>query len=159
MQSLLAEITSVISLIFEVARQISNILCDKKMSRDIIKSLLDEDKNSSVSTYNYRHIKKDSFGEHNNNKQNNSSERKGIKIDLMNKSTGYNDHEKIDKNKLNISKEVMINKNDKKNYSNISNNVLKSINSYHILKSYLCFNDKRTKLINISHKIWVLKEY
>jgi len=153
LQSLLAEITSVISLIFEVARQISNILCDKKMSRDIIKSLLDEDKNSSVSTYNYRHIKKDSFGEHNNNKQNNSSERKGIKIDLMNKSTGYNDHEKIDKNKLNISKEVMINKNDKKNYSNISNNVLESINYYHILKSYLCFNDKRTKLINISHNI------
>ena len=71
----------------------------------------------------------------------------------MNKSTGYNDHEKIDKNKLNISKEVMINKNDKKNYSNISNNVLESINYYHILKSYLCFNDKRTKLINISHNI------
>ena len=113
-QSLLAEITSVISLIFEVARQISNILCDKKMSRDIIRSLLDEDKNYSVSTYNYQHIKKDSFGEHNNNKQNNSSERNCIKIDLMNKSTGYNDHEKIDKNKLNISKEVMINKNDKK---------------------------------------------
>ena len=153
LQSLLAEITSVISLIFEVARQISNILCDKKMSRDIIRSLLDEDKNSSVSTHNYQHIKKDSFGEHNNNKQNNSSERKGIKIDLMNKSTGYNDHEKIDKNKLNISKEVMINKNDKKNYSNISNNVLESINYYHILKSFLCFNDKRTKLINISHNI------
>ena len=71
----------------------------------------------------------------------------------MNKSGDYNYQEKIDKNKLNISKEIMINKNDKKNYSNISNKILKSINSYHILKSYLCFNDKRTKLINISHNI------
>ena len=153
LQSLLAEITSVISLIFEVGRQISIILCDKKMSRDIIRSLLDKDKNTRVSTHNYHHIKKDSFGEHNNNKQNNSSERNGIKLDLMNKSSGYNYQEKIDKNKLNISKEAMINKNDKKNYSNISNKILKSINSYHILKSYLCFNDKRTKLINISHNI------
>ena len=125
LQSLLAEITSVISLIFEVGRQISIILCDKKMSRDIIRSLLDKGKNTRVSTHNYHHIKKGSFGEHNNNKQNNSSERSGIKPDLMNKSSGYNYHEKIDKNKLNISKEVMINKNDKKNYSNISNKILK----------------------------------
>ena len=43
----------------------------------------------------------------------------------MNKSGDYNYQEKIDKNKLNISKEIMINKNDKKNYSNISNKILK----------------------------------
>ena len=58
LQSLLAEITSVISLLLEVTKQISIILCDKKMSRDIIKSLLDKDKNSRVSKHNYHHIKK-----------------------------------------------------------------------------------------------------
>ena len=30
---------------------------------------------------------------------------------------------------------------------------MKNINYYHILKSFLCFNDKKTKLINLCHDI------
>ena len=43
LQSLLAEIMSVINLVFEIGRQISAFLCDKKMSKDIISSLLNNE--------------------------------------------------------------------------------------------------------------------
>ena len=39
-QSLLAEIMSVVNLLFQVGSQISTILCDKKMSKDIIENLI-----------------------------------------------------------------------------------------------------------------------
>ena len=42
-QSLLAEIMSVISLVFEVGRQISFFLCNKKMNTNIIRTLLDKE--------------------------------------------------------------------------------------------------------------------
>ena len=42
LQSLLADIMSVISLIFEIAKQISSILCYKKMSKDIIRKILNK---------------------------------------------------------------------------------------------------------------------
>ena len=45
LQSLLAEIMSVISLLFEISRQIAGIFCEKIMSKDIIKTLVNRDKN------------------------------------------------------------------------------------------------------------------
>ena len=42
MQSLLAELMSVISLLFEIGGQISIFLCEKKMSKDIIFNLIND---------------------------------------------------------------------------------------------------------------------
>ena len=146
-QSLLAELMSVISLIFEVGRQISIILCDRKMCKDIIGSLLDNHKDNSITQH--HHI--NSF--YKNNDRKNTSERKDIKSNINDKSNNLDYEKKNHKDKINISKDYMIYNNDKSNYSKISNKVIKSINYYHILKSYLCFNDKKTKLINICHNI------
>ena len=44
LQSLLAEIMSVVNLLFEIGRQLSNILCNKKMTKDIIEHLLNKNK-------------------------------------------------------------------------------------------------------------------
>ena len=44
LQSLLAEIMSVISLLFEIGRQISTFFCEKSMSKDIIETLINRDK-------------------------------------------------------------------------------------------------------------------
>ena len=53
LQSLLAELMSVISILFEVGKQISNILCNKKMSKDIITYILYSDKKNSTTEKNY----------------------------------------------------------------------------------------------------------
>jgi hypothetical protein len=44
LQGLLAEVMSVVSLFFEIGRQISSFLCEKKMSTDIVYDLLNQDK-------------------------------------------------------------------------------------------------------------------
>ena len=44
LQSLLAEIMSVVNLLFELGKQISIILLDKKMSKDVIKNIIFSDK-------------------------------------------------------------------------------------------------------------------
>ena len=42
LQSLLAEVMSVVNLLIEIARQISNILCNKNMNKDIIEYLFNK---------------------------------------------------------------------------------------------------------------------
>jgi hypothetical protein len=44
LQSLLAEVMSVVNLLFEIGRALSTILCKKRMSKDIIESLLNKNK-------------------------------------------------------------------------------------------------------------------
>ena len=48
LQSWLAEIMSVINLFFEIGRQISIFLCDKKMSKDIINYLLNKEEKKNL---------------------------------------------------------------------------------------------------------------
>ena len=38
-------------------------------------------------------------------------------------------------------------------YNHRKNKILKEINYYHIIKSYFCFKDNKTNLINLCHKI------
>ena len=59
LQSLLAEIMSVISILFELGKKISIILCNKKMSKDIISYILYPDKrrNSTEQNHNIKLIK------------------------------------------------------------------------------------------------------
>ena len=76
-QSLLADVMSVVSLLFEIGRQISLILCDKKMSKDIIKNFF----NKNNSSMNYRNIININNKFNNNEK---SSERTIIKMKKLN---------------------------------------------------------------------------
>ena len=51
--SLLAEIMSVISIIFEIGRIISIFVCEKKMSKDIINYILDNEKKYNITEQNH----------------------------------------------------------------------------------------------------------
>ena len=53
MQALLAEIMSVVSLLFEIGNQIANFFCEKKMKKDIIKDLINIDKESEENKKNF----------------------------------------------------------------------------------------------------------
>ena len=56
LQSLLAEIMSVISLLFEIGEQIANIFCEKYMKKDIINHLIFKDKKSEENQKNLKLI-------------------------------------------------------------------------------------------------------
>ena len=149
LQSLLADVMSVINLLLEIGRILSNFLCTKKMSNDIIRNLLNkkEIKNKSL------HLDKIKLFKNNEMKQIDSSQ---IKINnnqnMLNKTNNIeyldkNDFVKINKSNdnLEITNEIT--------QENINDKVLKHINYFHIIKSFLCFNDKRTNLINLCHNI------
>ena len=146
LQSLLAEVMSVVNILLEIGRQISYIVCNKKMSKDIIEMLLNNNKRSSVQTskINNNLLK-------NNGKKDIISERKEI-IDGTNAIININNNEKNDEIKLNKSNENTKIKNVRR-IKKVNNKIMKKINYWHILKSFLCFKDKKTKLINLCHSI------
>ena len=153
LQSLLAEIMNMINLVFAIGRQISFFLCDKKMSKDIISFLLNKEKNENLLTKNAKKIN-NIFKDHEKNKI--STERNEIKQDLKlisNNIDNQDKHDRIDKFKLNTSKDCIGPKNDKYIHNNAYNILFKKINYYHILKSYFCVNDNNTKLIELYHNI------
>ena len=139
---------SVISLLFEIGRQIINILFNKKMSIDIVENLLgkkkiyflnNEDNNKS------KIIK-------NNEK---SSERNIIKTESFAKINKPDFSDKSVENKLDRPKVNKISKykENNNNQENIIENIFNKINYYHIIKSLFCFKDKQTKLIKLCHDI------
>jgi len=141
LQSLLAEVSSVVSLLFEIGRQISNILGSKKMNKDIFEFLLNKKKEKA-------------FIYHNNNINNLFSNKKKqeITIDDKDKTNSNSPYlEKSNEVKLNISNELNKENNNfriEKIDSINDNKILSKINYYHIIKSFLCFKDEKTKLIN-----------
>ena len=147
LQSLLAEIMSVINLLLEIGRQISKFLCNKKMSCDIIDALLNIKNDPRLSQQNNNNI---------NNlitKKLKKSERIKI-IPKINQEKIIRSSENNQESKLNKSKEsnelICIRKINKKD---INNNIIENINYFHIIKSFLCFKDERTKLINDCSRI------
>ena len=148
LQSLLAEVMSVVNLLFEIGRLVSYILCNKKMSKDIVGNLLN--KANKINEFNKK-----------NNKRNInfkgfeiSSSSEKIKIKQESEKKIYNsDNSQNKSEKLNISKDNNILKIKKLNKININNIILTKINFCNILKSFLCFKDKKTKLINLCHNI------
>ena len=143
LQSLLAEITSVINLLFEVGRQISNILGGKKMSLRIIEYLVNKDT---------LHIKKNT----NKimlikNKRNESSIGK-VKSEIFDNSNNLDNTTKSNKIKLSENNNK-ISENNNIDKKNDKNKFLKEINFYHILKSFLCFKDKKSQFINFCYNI------
>jgi len=142
LQSLLAEITSVVNLLLEIGRQISNILGGKKMSLSIIEYLVNKDT---------LHIKKNT----NKiilikNKDNESSIK--VKSEIFDNSNNLDNTTKNNKIKLceNNNKISDYNKNDK---TNDKNKILKKIYFQHIIKSFLCFKDKKSQFINFCYNI------
>ena len=154
LQSLLADVMSVVSLLFEIGKQLSIILCEKKMTGDIISSLLEKNKNHQLSqqSHNINNLFK--------NKENNgmnSSERKDIKHESINKSANLRNIDYFEKkDEIIINKSIDNNKNDKTEKMNkisLNKNLINEINYFNIIKSYLCFKDKKTELVNLCYDI------
>ena len=147
LQALLAEIMSVVNLLFQVGTKIMNILGDKKMSIDIIDNLL-----------NKKSLKKLSYQKHDINKiikkadkKQESTERK-IKQESVDKTIII---ENISKNedKLDKTNNRLTSSIKKIEKTEENKQVLKKINYFPIIKSFLCFEDNKTKLINLCHNI------
>jgi len=143
LQSLLAEITSVINLLFEVGRQISNILGGKKMSLSIIEYLVNKDTlHIKKSTNKIILIK---------NKRNESSIGK-VKPEIFENSNNLDNTTKSNKIKLSENNNK-ISENNNIDKKNDKNRILKEINFHHIIKSFLCFKDKKSQFINFCYNI------
>ena len=149
-QSLLAEIMSVIGLFFEIGRQISYFLCNKTMSFGIIETLFNKSEN-----------KRTFLSQHSLNKRNKLS--KDIKIensliDMSGKKTKTEEKSSIDylKRSNEVKQSKIKEKNDlaKNESNNKTNQINFGINYFHIIKSFLCCcQDNRTKLINLCNNI------
>ena len=83
------------------------------------------------------------------NKKGESTNRK-INLQIIENSNNKHDLAQVDESKINKSDNNMI-----KNIGEIEENniILKKINYFHILKSFFCFKDKRSELINYYHNI------
>ena len=144
-QSLLAEIMSVINLLFEVGSKIVTFLCQKKMSKDIMRNLLNENKihkKNEISNNTERLNKSFEL-----NKLVSSQTNIAMK-ETINKNNNTHQIVKSPDNQLNLS----INYLKKNKSTSISiNDVFKKLNYISIFKSYFCFKDKKAKLINLCH--------
>ena len=147
LQSLLAEVMSVISLLIEIGQILSSILCEKKMSTDIIDNLLNEEKPFETNNNNIKNI----FEE---NKTNELFKEKKLfhesVVNINENNTDLKDNN-IEENNSETKKDYNISKNNIE--INRRNKILKKINYFHIIKSFFCFKDKRTKLIDLCHDI------
>ena len=145
-QSLLAEIMSVISILFEIGRQIALFLCNKKMSKDIIRYILSKDEENYLirQNNNINLIKKQD-----NTNSKIMSDKREINNELKDNTnvSHKNKHKYKYKYRISASKEEIFEKIKKNNKSNINNKILKELNYFNILKSYFCFKDKKTRLI------------
>jgi len=150
-QSLLAEVMSLINLLLEIGRQISSFFCKKNMSKDIIETLIKRDKKHLLRIQSYRINKLCKTGENNNIasiKRKNTQYKSG---DMTNNK--LENSQRIDKTKLNNAKNDTSYKNEKIKEIRISNKHIDKVNYFHILKSYLCFKDKKIEIINLCNDI------
>ena len=124
-QALLAEIMSIVSILFEIGRQIVMFINEKKMSVDIIRKLFNIENKNNQKKFN----KFDNRIKLVPNKINNSfilSEKNSINIECS----------KIKYNPLE-------NKNEK---------IFRRINIFNVIKSFIC-NDNKSKLISLCHEL------
>lgn len=142
-QSLLAEISSVISLLFEIGKQLSNFIGSKKMSLNIIEYLVNKD-----NLYTKHYTNKIILIKNNNNE---SSKRKS-KPEILDNSNNLDLTIKNHESKLS-GNNIKISKNNKINVKNEKNQFFKNIMFLHLLKSFLCFKDKKSQFINYCHNI------
>ena len=150
LQSLLAEVMSVVSLLFEIGRQILSFLCEKKMNTDIVYDILNQDKK-------YIPIKLTHINNltkiNQKNKNEYSSDKKIFQPELMNKINDNTLDENNEIIKLDKSKENLKMKKNAIEEKNINNEFIKKINYFYVLKSYFCFKDNKSKLIQLCHNL------
>jgi hypothetical protein len=150
-QTLLAEVMSVISLLFQIGGQISIFLCDKKMSKDIIFNLL----NNTIESNREKKLSLPQINILNTEHRNINllNERRINQSTIKNSDNLY--FEKSNESQLSKGKQL---KNfeldsEKNNNQNYIIEINKKINYFHIIKSFFCFNDKKTKIIDLCHEI------
>ena len=132
-QSLLAEISSVVNLLLIIGQIITKFILDKKMTKDI-----------------FKYINKKEFSQR---KIETTSENKEIISKDVN-IRASNDIENI-KDKQNInSYDFISNKNEN---NDIKENVFNDLNYLDIIKSFFCCEDEKTRLINSCHS-YISKE-
>jgi hypothetical protein len=141
LQSLLAEVMSVVSLLFEIGRQITSFLCEKKMNTDIVYDLLNQD--TKYIPFKLAHI--NNLTKSNQKKKNEfSSDRKKIDPEIMNKDND-NDNTRNEKNeiiKLEKSRENLRIKNYPIEEKNTNNKFMKEINYFQVIKDYKVYWQK-----------------
>jgi len=125
-QTLLAEIMSIVSLLFEIGRQILSFLNEKKMSIDIIRTLFNIEKKSRKYKFN------------------NYDDRIKIVPEKMNNSFKLSE-----KNSIYLKTSTSINE-EPENKTEV---ILKKINVFHIIKNFFCCNNPKDKLISLCHEI------
>ena len=125
LQTLVAEIMSIVSLLFEIGKIISGFLNEKKMSIDIIKKLVI---------------------------LNNPKKSRNIQIERI-KITPTRDNNSLIINE-NINQNLKLSNDDESKtiHENKHEKVLKSINIFNIIKSFI-FKSNKDKLINLCHDI------
>ena len=149
-QSLLADIMSIGNILVAVGKVLSNILLQKKMNKDIIRSLLnrninDEIKEHSLIENNRR--KKKLFN--NINSRLTNSERKDKNKSIN--STEISNIKNNSKELFNLSKDYSVFEENVKLNSRkkiIKAHILKKINFCDVIKSYFCFKSTKKSLIN-----------
>ena len=129
-QSLIAEITSVVNLLILIGEILAKILLEKKMNKDIFKYIKEKNyqKKIEVTLENKEMISKNTnISSINENEKINKSNMNSVD-DLTNKNANVDNNETRDKNS--------------------NSNVLDNLNYLHIIKSFFCCKDEKTKLIN-----------
>ena len=153
LQALLAEIMSVISLLFEIGNQLSNIFCEKNMKKDIIKDLIGINKKTIKNQKNFyvnKIITENSEIYLGPNRKRYVSSNKIDKPEISLKTENIKSEE-ISEKSNDINNRLI--KNDKMKKVIDNNKELKKINYFHILISYLCFKTKKTEIINLCDDI------
>ena len=134
LQALIAEIMSILSILFEIGRQIIAFINEKKMNVDIITQLFE---------INNKKRNKRKFNFSKNNNSNNSNNKIQISSEILNNGSKLSE-------KNSISIETYDNINEEQ--ENKSEKILRKINIFNVLKSFVC-NGNKDKLISLCDMI------
>ena len=150
LQTLITEIYTIINLFFSIGKIFTKILLEKKMSKDIIRILLNkeifdnENKNSQILNQKTKKINK----LFQNNEQNKISNLELIKSNSKSEKK-LNSFENLERHNKDKIKSKSINRNS----VNESSKILKKLNLINIIKSFFCCKDKKSLLINTCHNL------
>ena len=154
LQTLLAEIMSVFSLLYEIGRQLSIILNQKKMFKDIFEIILNNNYNENNISLSYNHNKNIKIKKYLFNSKKKEIAPKKIKRSFKSSYTVKNNKNiyKVDNSNSNAiisNNNKNNNKNNLKLYNlNYKKGLLKKINYFHLIKSYFCFKDEISEFID-----------
>ena len=133
-QSLIAEITSVVNLLIIIGEILAKILLEKKMNKDIFKFIREKNypkRIIEIPSENNEIIQKNkNLRATNEIEKNNKFSQNSVDI-ISNKNTTTDNNDSVDKN------------------SNL--NVINSLNYFDIIKSFFCCKNEKAKLINYYH--------